>query len=74
MPFDHHLGDAISDRGNPQRARLAIALRYVDPPYRWRKVAAGRQTIPEFIEVVPKTNLEVRNRLAVYTSPPLGWP
>src|SRR5580698_4749466 len=63
MPFDHHLGDAISDRGNPQRARLAIALWYVDPPHRWRKVAAGRQTIPEFVEVVPKISLEVRNRV-----------
>ena len=26
MPFDHHLGDAIRDRGNSQRARLAITL------------------------------------------------
>src|SRR5689334_25296328 len=71
MPFDHHLGDAISDRGDPQRARLAIALRYVDPPHRWRKVAAGRQTIPEFVEVVPKISLKVRNRLAVYAGRPL---
>jgi len=70
MPFDHHLGDAICDRGNPQRARLAIALRYVDPPDRRRKVAAGRQTIPKFIEVVLKISLKVRNRLAVYTSSP----
>jgi hypothetical protein len=71
MPFDHHLSDAISDRGNPQRARLAIALWYVDPSHRWRKVAARRQTIPEFVEVVPKISLEVRNRLAVYASRPL---
>src|SRR3954453_23739949 len=71
VPFDHHLGDAISYRGDPQRARLAIALRYVAPPHRWRKVAARRQTIPEFVEVVPKISLEVRNRLAVYASRPL---
>jgi site-specific DNA recombinase len=71
MPFDHHLGDAISDRGNAQRARLAVALRYVDPPHRWRKVAARRQTIPEFVEVVSKISLEVRNRSAVYASRPL---
>jgi len=55
---------------NTQRARLAIALRYVDPPDRRRKVAAGRQTIPKFIEVVLKISLKVRNRLAVYTSSP----
>src|SRR5262245_29047227 len=29
MPFDHHLGDAISNRRDPQRAHPAIALRYV---------------------------------------------
>ena len=71
MPFDHHLGDAIRDRGNSQRARLAITLRYVDPPHRWRKVAAGRQTIPKLIEVVLKISLKVRNRLAVYASRPM---
>src|SRR5215471_19465199 len=71
MPFDHHLGDAISNRGDPQRAHPAIALRYVDPPHRWRKVAAGRQTIPRFIEVVFKLSLKIRNHLAVYASRPL---
>src|SRR6201987_2134938 len=71
MPFDHHLGDAISNRRDPQRAHPAIALRYVDPPHRWRKVAARRQTIPKFIEVVFKISLEIRNHLAVYASRPL---
>src|SRR6516162_846189 len=71
MPFDHHLGDAISNRGDPQRAHPAIALRYVDPPHRWRKVAARRQTIPKFIEVVFKISLKIRNHLAVYDSRPL---
>src|SRR3954451_17622504 len=70
-PFDHRLCDAISYRGDPQRARLPIALGYVGPPHRWRKVAARRQTIPEFVEVVPKISLEVLNRLAVYASRPL---
>ena len=45
--------------------------RYVDPPHRWRKVAAGRQTIPKFIEVVFKISLKIRNHLAVYASRPL---
>src|SRR6201984_2547237 len=71
MPFDPHRGDAISNRGDPQRAHPAIALRYVDPPHRWRKVAAGRQTIPKFIEVVWKISLKIRNHLAVYASRPL---
>src|SRR5499433_4609981 len=71
MPFDHHLGDAISNRRDPQRAHPAIALRYVDPPHRWRKVAARRQTIPKFIEVVFKISLKIRNHLAVYASRPL---
>jgi len=67
-PFDHHLGNAVGDRGNPQRPRLAIALRYVDPAHRRRKVAAGRQPIPELVEVVRKISLKVRNRLAVHAS------
>jgi len=41
------------------------------PPHRWRKVAAGRQTIPKFIEVVFKISLKIRNHLAVYASRPL---
>jgi hypothetical protein len=51
-PFDHHLGDPIGDRGYPQRPRLAIALGYVDPANRRRKVAAGRHPIPDLVEVV----------------------
>ena len=64
----NHLGDAIGDRGNPQRPRFAIALRYIDPSHRRRKVTAGRQSIPELVEVVRKISLEVRNRLAVNAS------
>ena len=67
-PFDHHLGDAVGNRGNPQRPRLAVTLRYVDPPHRRRKVAAGGHPIPELVEVVRKISLEVRNRLAVHPS------
>ena len=73
VPLDHHLGDAVGDRGNPQRPRLAIALRYVDPPHRRRKVAARRQPIPELVEVVRKISLEVRNRSVRRRQPPLGW-
>src|ERR1700722_13889475 len=36
--------------------------------------SARRQTIPEFVVVLPKISLEVRNRLAVYTSRPLVGP
>jgi len=67
-PFDHRLGNAVGDRGNPQRSRLAIVLRYINPSYRRRKVTAGRHPIPELVEVVRKISLEVRNRLAVHAS------
>src|SRR5512144_168305 len=30
-PFDHHLGDAVGDRGNAQRPGPTIVLRYVYP-------------------------------------------
>src|SRR5208282_684795 len=58
-------------RGNPQRPRLAVTLRYVDPSHRRRKVAARRQSIPELVEVVRKISLKVRNRLTVNASRPL---
>src|SRR5262249_62009970 len=46
-------------------------LGMAQPPHRWRKVAARRQTIPKFIEVVFKISLKIRNHLAVYASRPL---
>jgi hypothetical protein len=30
-PFDHHPGNAVGDRGNPQWPRLAIVLRRINP-------------------------------------------
>jgi hypothetical protein len=65
--FDHHLGDTISNRWYPQRPRFAVAFRYVHPPDRRRKVAARRHPIPELVEVVRKINLEVFDRLTVYS-------
>jgi hypothetical protein len=67
-PFDHHLGDAISDRGYPQRPGSTIILRYVHPSHRRRKIAARRQPIPELVEVVRQISLEVRNRLTIHAS------
>ena len=67
VSFDHHLGDAISNRWYPQRPRPAIALRYVHPPHRCRKVAPGRHSIPEPVEVVREINLEVRDRLPIHS-------
>ena len=51
-----------------QRAYPAIALRYINQADRRRKITAGRQTIPELIEVVRKISLKARNELAVNTS------
>ncbi len=66
--FDHHLGDAVGDRGYPQRPGSTIVLRYVHPSHRRRKVAAGRQPIPQLVEVVRKISLEVRDRLPIHAS------
>lgn len=60
-------------RGNPQRPRLAFALRDVDPPHRRWEAAAGRQPIPELVEVVLKVSLELFDRLAVHAGrSPIG--
>src|ERR1700747_389666 len=66
--FDYHLGDAVGDRGYPQRPGSTIVLRYVHPSHRRRKVAAGRQPIPQLIEVVREISLEVRDRLPIHAS------
>src|SRR5215475_8297744 len=71
--FDHHLGDAIGDRGYPQRPRSTIVLRYVHPSHRRRKVAARRQPIPQLVEVVREISLKVRRSTVHPRQPRLGW-
>ena len=73
VPLDDFLGNPVRDRRNPQWSGfcLAIALRTIDPPNRWRKVAPRSQSVPELVEVVRKTSLKVRNRLPIYSSRPL---
>src|SRR5450631_2228162 len=48
---DHHLRDPIRDRGNPQRARSAVAFWNLYATYRWREIAARCKTVPELVEV-----------------------
>jgi len=73
VPLDDFLGNPVRDRRNPQWSGfcLAIALRNIDPPNRWRKVAPRSQSVPELVEVVRKSSLKVRNRLPIYSSRPL---
>src|SRR5215469_7262696 len=66
--FDHHLGDAVGDRGYPQRPGSPIVLRYVHPSHRRRKVAARCQPIPQLVEVVFEIRLKVRDRLSIHAS------
>src|SRR6516225_9399161 len=68
VSFDDHLGDAVGDRGYPQWPGSIIVLRYVHPSHRRRKVAAGRQSIPQLVEVIREIRLEGCNRLPVYAS------
>ena len=62
------LGNAIGNRWNTQWTRPAICFRNIDPPHRRWKIASRRQSVPELVEVVPKINLKVRNRLTVHAS------
>src|SRR6516225_1958065 len=68
ISLDHHLGDAVGDRGNPQRPCPPIVLRYLHPSHRRRKVTTGRQPIPQLVEVVREISLEICDRLSVYAS------
>jgi hypothetical protein len=65
---DNLLGDAVGDRGNPQRPRPAVRLRDVHPAHRRRHVAARRQPLPELVEVVGEPHLEVLDRLPIHSS------
>jgi hypothetical protein len=65
---DNFLGDAIGDRWNTQRTRPAVCFRNIDPAHRQWKIASRRQSVPEFVEIVLKINLETRNRLTVHAS------
>ncbi len=68
VPADHLLGDAIGHRWHAQRPRPVMALRDVHPTHRRRHVAAGRQSVPELVEVGGESGLEVLDRLSVYPS------
>ncbi len=68
VPADHLLGDAIGHRWYAQRPRPVMALRDVHPTHRRRHVAAGRQSVPELVEVGGEPHLEVLDRLSVYPS------
>jgi len=63
VPLDDFLGNPVRDRRNPQWSGfcLAIALRNIDPPNRWRKCLPESQSVPELVEVVRKSSLKVRN-------------
>src|SRR5262249_46898673 len=62
------LSDAVRNCWNAQQSRPTIRLWNVDPPHRGRKVAPGRQPVPELVEVARKVGLELRNRLSVHAS------
>src|SRR5262249_24691292 len=62
------LSDEVGDRWNTQWPRPTIYFRNIDPPHRQRKVAPGRQPVPELVEVAREVGLDLRNRLPVYSS------
>ena len=71
VPLDHHLGDPIGDRRNPERSGSSrIAFRYVNATHGRRKVASRRHSIPDPIEVLTEILIEVLDRLAIHSSRP----
>ena len=72
---DHLLGAAIGDRWNPKRSFANTpGLRDHHPSHRRRKVAPRGQPVPQLVEVVREINLEVRDRLPIYSSRSLVGP
>ena len=75
MPLDHHLGDPVGNRWNPERpGSSSIALRYVNATHGWGKVASRRHSVPDPIEVLTQIPVEILDRTARPLQPPLGWP
>jgi hypothetical protein len=66
VSLDHHLGDSVGHRRNPERTRLSrITLGNVNPTHGWRKVAAGTHPISDSIEIVTQLPLEIFDGLSV---------
>src|SRR5512139_2686156 len=59
VSFDYRLGNAVCDRRNPQRPHSPIVLRYIDPTYRRRKIAARGHPIPDLEEIVLQIHFKV---------------
>lgn len=45
----HHLGYAVSNRGDTQRTNTSVRFRNFHSLDRRRLITAGRQTVPEFV-------------------------
>ncbi len=50
--LDNHLGDAIPNRWNPKRSSLSVGLRDVHTSYRRWKIASGRHSVPDLIQII----------------------
>ncbi len=71
MPLDHHLGDPVGNRWNPERpGSSSIAFRYVNATHGWGKVASRRHSVPDPIEVLTQIPVEILDRLPVHSSRP----
>ena len=68
--FDHHLGNAVRDRRDPQRTDASVSLGDLHPLDRLRHVTAGRHPVPQLVEVIPQPLLELLQRLAVHARRP----
>ncbi len=55
----------VRNRRNTQWPRTAITLGDLHPAHRRRKVAARRQSIPQFVEIVGQSLLKLSNRLII---------
>src|SRR5438445_9447010 len=67
VPFDHGLGDAVRNSGNSQLPLPAPSLVDLHSPHgRW-KVAAGRHSIPELVEIAFQLHVKLLDRLIVHT-------
>ena len=67
VSLDHHLGNPVGDRRNPERSgSSSIAFRYVNATHGWWKVTPRRHSIPDPIEIPTQVSVEVLDRLAIH--------
>src|SRR5208283_679530 len=70
VSLDYRLGNAVCHGWYSQWPGFPIVLWYIDPTYRWWKIAARRHSIPNLKKVIFQILFKFCNGLPVYSGCP----